>query len=72
MSRYHLKHSTDSQFHAVEHWKQVALRSDRSVFLNEPIWTIENLDALDKYFIQALEWGEGARTSSGDSGLQSA
>ncbi len=37
---------------AAERWKNNCLLDDRSVFTEQALWTPENIDLLDKYFVQ--------------------
>lgn len=59
MSRYCGNMNASPILTAAEHWKDVALRADGSVFGNDKLWAVENLNALDKFFIQNLDEGEG-------------
>jgi len=45
---------------AAEYWKAHALLHDGSVLSDGAVWTPENLEALDKYFIQNPDAGEGS------------
>lgn len=45
---------------AAEHWKEVALLSDRGIFENKQgIWKRENFEVLDKNIIKNIKEGEG-------------
>ncbi len=44
---------------AADHWKRAALVSGGSVFSGEPLWTIENLDALRRDFVAKPDLGQG-------------
>jgi len=59
MSRFHPDWDIKPILTAAEHWKRVALESQGSVFGDESIWTNENLDALQKFFVENLDFGEG-------------
>jgi hypothetical protein len=37
---------------AAEHWKTRCLLADGSVFTDAHLWSAENIDLLDKYFVQ--------------------
>jgi hypothetical protein len=59
MSRYCGDKNAEPILNASEHWKQVGLLSDGSVFDAGQIWVLPHLDALDEYFINKLDLGEG-------------
>src|SRR5687767_347952 len=40
-------------------WKRRCLENDGSVFSDRSLWTKENVDYLDRYFVQNLDYGEG-------------
>jgi len=40
-------------------WKDRCLLNDGSVFSDKRLWTSENFDQLDRYFVQNLDMGEG-------------
>ncbi|MFC1567645.1 AAA family ATPase [Pseudomonadota bacterium] len=44
---------------AGQHWRRRALEAHGSVFTNEPIWTNENFNKLNTFFVENLNWGEG-------------
>lgn len=44
---------------AVRHWRDRCLLEGGSVFSSESIWTAEGFEALDRYFVQNLDYGEG-------------
>ena len=59
MARYNPNHTAEPVFRAAELWKRAALESDESVFSDAPLWNIENIDQIDRYFVQRLDMGEG-------------
>ena len=59
MARYNPHRDAAPIFRAAEHWKRVALESDGSVFSDASLWTTENIDQIDQYFVQRLDMGEG-------------
>ncbi|MEQ8330674.1 MAG: AAA family ATPase [Longimicrobiales bacterium] len=44
---------------AADRWKRTCLLGDGSVLSDERLWTQDNLDALDRYFVRNLDEGEG-------------
>jgi len=60
MSRYCAEKNTGPILDAAARWKEVALLKDGSIFTNKRLWTIEGLEALEKYFVQNLDEGEGS------------
>ena len=44
---------------AAEHWKNVALLEDGSVFSSNQLWTLSNLEELDRYFVNSPDKGKG-------------
>jgi len=44
---------------AAEHWRDTCLIDDGSLFSDQPLWTRDNLEQLDRYFVQNLDYGEG-------------
>ena len=59
MSRYHPQGVAARILEAADLWKDCALVRDGSVFDAGSVWNTENLDGLDKYFLQNLDWGSG-------------
>jgi 5-methylcytosine-specific restriction protein B len=59
MARYIPNHDAAQIFRAAEHWKRAALESDGSVFSDASLWNAENIDQIDRYFVQQLDMGEG-------------
>lgn len=59
MSRYCAEHDSAKTLEAATHWRQQALESDGSVFVNQPIWQLPNLEALDQHFINNPDAGDG-------------
>lgn len=59
MSRYCGKSNSTPILSAASVWRRQALESDGSVFLPASIWTLDNVQLLDKYFVQNLDMGEG-------------
>lgn len=52
MSRYHHDRDITALLRAVESWCDSCLLDDGSLFGNEPLWTQQLLDELDKAFVQ--------------------
>lgn len=59
MSRYHPNWNIEPIFDAANHWKEDALLRGKSVFSEDPIWSDENLNGLNKFFVENLGYGEG-------------
>lgn len=59
MSRYHPQWDLQPIFDAAEHWKTAALTGGQSVLATGPVWTKENVAALNEYFVENLDYGEG-------------
>ena len=59
MSRYCGEKQVEPILKAAEHWKNVALLSEDSVFDKGEIWNSEHLEALDHHFINQPDAGEG-------------
>ncbi|MHC4143592.1 MAG: AAA family ATPase [Planctomycetota bacterium] len=59
MSRYHPQGISAQILQAADHWKNVALLSDKSVFREDSVWNAENFASLDRHFVQNLNWAEG-------------
>lgn len=52
-------HNAPEVLTAAERWKKSCLLRDGSVLSNRALWSLENLDQLDRYFVQNLDMGEG-------------
>lgn len=59
MSRYCAEMETESVLLAAEHWKNVALLEDGSVLSSNQLWTLSNLEELDRYFVNSPDTGKG-------------
>jgi len=44
---------------AAHRWRERCLLRDGSVFSERRLWTADNLDSLDRYFVRNLNYGEG-------------
>lgn len=53
------RHRAPEVLEAAHEWRDRCLLDDGSVFTERHLWTLENLDYLDRYFIQNLDAGEG-------------
>ena len=51
MSRYCAEMETESILLAAEHWKNVALLQNGSVFSSDSLWTLSNLEELHQHFV---------------------
>jgi MoxR-like ATPase len=60
MSRYTGHHDVGPLLSAAEEWKEKCLLAGQSLFFKESIWTIENIEYLEKYFVKNLDYGEGS------------
>lgn len=45
---------------AAAHWRDNAMVGEGSVFSSRRVWTVENINALERYFVKNLDEGEGA------------
>lgn len=52
-------HRAPEVLEAVAKWKSRCLLNDGSLFTDRRLWTLENLDHLDRHFVQNLDMGEG-------------
>ncbi len=59
MSHNHAQRRVERMLDASQHWKDVALLSDGSVFAQEPVWTLSNLQDLEEYVIKQPDEGKG-------------
>lgn len=59
MSRYCGEQNPDAVLKAAEHWKSVALLGAGSVLTQKSIWTRDNLEAIDQYYVMRPDEGEG-------------
>ncbi len=59
MGRFHHAWNIEPIIEAAEYWKQIVLLGNGSVFSDDDLWTDENLDALQTYFVENLAYGEG-------------
>jgi len=59
MARFCGEKETASKFLAAEQWKKRCLINSGSIFSEKELWTVENTEALDKYFVNNLDYGEG-------------
>ncbi|MBK1735857.1 hypothetical protein CKO15_11325 [Halorhodospira abdelmalekii] len=50
MSRYSHRHDTTHLLTAAEHWKSTCLLEDGSLFCDKPLWTLTNLEELERSF----------------------
>ena len=58
MSRYCDGRNMEPILNAAQHWKDVGLLSDGSVFDRGAIWTLSNLEVLDQYFVNQPDRGK--------------
>ena len=59
MSRYIGDTDPDPVLAAAAHWRDSALLGEGSVFSSEALWTADGLEALDRFFVQRPDIGEG-------------
>lgn len=52
-------HAAPQVLAAAERWKSRCLLDDGSILSDRRLWTLENLDSLDRYFVRNLDTGEG-------------
>jgi 5-methylcytosine-specific restriction protein B len=58
MSRYCGEIDTAAILSAAAHWREAALLREGSVFIEKRLWTVENLEALDRHFVRNLDEGD--------------
>jgi len=58
MSRYCGEMSVEPVLSAAAHWRNVAMLREGSVFSEKTLWTVRNLEALDRHFVQNLDEGD--------------
>lgn len=56
MARYE---PAESVYPAAQHWAQTCLLAEGSVFTDESLWNKPNFSALDRFYVQNLDEGEG-------------
>lgn len=56
MPRYH---QSPEALEAAAQWREHCLLSDGSILTDKRLWSLENLDHLDRYFVQNLDLGKG-------------
>lgn len=59
MSRFHPDWDIEPILEAASYWKDMALLGNGSVLSNAQLWTDQNLDELQKYYVDNLDEGEG-------------
>lgn len=59
MSRYCGLDQVSAVLAAAEHWREVALLRDGSVFTDRQLWTLEGMESLEAHFINNLDEGQG-------------
>lgn len=52
-------HRSPALLEAAARWRDRCLEGERSILTDRPLWTLENLDYLDRYFLQNLDMGQG-------------
>jgi 5-methylcytosine-specific restriction enzyme B len=57
MAKFCGKHFVDPMLKAMDEWKQKCLLSDKAMFTDEQLWTIQYLSELDTHFIQNPDQG---------------
>ena len=59
MARFCGEMETASKFNAAEKWKKKCLLASGSIFSEDAVWSMENISALNQYFVNNLDEGEG-------------
>jgi 5-methylcytosine-specific restriction protein B len=59
MSRFHPSWDIEAILDAASSWKDIALLGDGAMFTHGQLWTDENLNALQKHYVENLDEGEG-------------
>lgn len=52
-------HPTPEVLAAAKRWKERCLLDDGSVFTDRRLWTAENFDSLDRFYVKNLQYGKG-------------
>jgi 5-methylcytosine-specific restriction protein B len=58
MSRFHGDDNPEAMFRAADEWRTQALRSDGSVLSTNPLWSLNNLEAIERHYVDAPDDGE--------------
>ncbi len=58
MSRFCGEHDVGPILDAAARWRDIALLDEGSVFSNSHLWTVANLTALERHFVQNLDEGD--------------
>ena len=59
MSRFCGEKNTKPILEAADHWRHNGLLNDNSIFIDKSLWKMEHLQALETYFINQPDEGEG-------------
>ena len=59
MSRYHPAWNVEPVLMAAEHWRDNSLLGGKSVFGAGHIWSDSNIDAMNRFYVENLDEGEG-------------
>lgn len=59
MARFCAEKETASKFNAANVWKERCLLKNGSAFSDDAVWTSPHIDALNQYFVNNLDEGEG-------------
>lgn len=59
MARFCGEKETASKFNAAEKWKNKCLLANGSIFSEDAVWSVDNISALNQYFVNNLDEGEG-------------
>ena len=60
MSRFCGEDQVAPVLEAADTWKDRCLLGRSALFSDDSLWNKENLNQLDEYFVQRLDWGEGS------------
>ena len=72
MSRYHPAWNVEPVLMAAEHWRENSLRGGNSVFGVGHIWSDSNIDAMNRFYVENLDEGEGNFMSKMEAQLEQA
>ena len=59
MSRFRGEQDSTAVLDAAQQWRTRCLIEGGSVFGDEPLWRLEHIEALEQYFVNNLDMGEG-------------
>jgi hypothetical protein len=58
MSRYSGRDNATRILEAADYWRTRAIDADGAVFVDEPLWIVANLEAIDRHYVQQLDFSD--------------